>query len=177
MLIIGALSLFIWNQYESKNAENASEEILSKIVDHMDDDAIPDPYNPNMTVVEIDGYGYIGYIELPKLDINLPVMSEWDDTRMKIAPCRYYGSTKTNNLVIAAHNYLSHFGRISKLDVGDEVIFTDMDKITTHYEVAAIDILSNTAVEEMTNDEYDLTLFTCTYGGASRITIRCERIK
>jgi hypothetical protein len=25
----------------------------------------------------------------------------------------------------------------------------------------------------MTDGEYDLTLFTCTYGGKSRVTVRC----
>lgn len=175
VLIFGALSLFVWNQYEAEKAKNASAEIRSEIDNSMGDN-IPNPYNQEMTVVEIDGYGYIGYLDIPKLNISLPVMSEWDYTRMKIAPCRYYGSTKTNNLVIAAHNYSSHFGRLLRLKVGDEIAFTDMDKVTTRYEVAAVDILAKTAVEEMVNDEYDLTLFTCTYGGENRVTVRCERV-
>jgi sortase A len=32
-------------------------------------------------------------------------------------------------------------------------------------------------VEEMESDEWDLTLFTCTIGGKSRVTIRCERVQ
>ena len=36
-------------------------------------------------------------------------------------------------------------------------------------------VVSFTAVEEMTAGEYDLTLFTCTYGGQSRVTVRCDR--
>ena len=74
-----------------------------------------------------------------------------------------------------AHNYDSHFGPISKLEIGDSVIFVDMDGNTITYEVVGKDILAPTAVEEMTSGAFDLTLFTCTYGGASRVTVYCDR--
>lgn len=102
-------------------------------------------------------------------------MSEWDYTRLKIAPYRYVGSTKTDNLVIAAHNYERHFGTISSLKIGDEVYVTDMDGVVSSYQVAETDILQPTEVEEMTSGDYDLTLFTCTYGGKTRVTVRCDR--
>ena len=108
---------------------------------------------------------------------ELPVMAEWDDTRLKLAPCRYSGSTKTDDLVIAAHNYARHFGGLQTLQPGDAVWFTDMDGVVTAYEVAAVEVLQPTAVEEMTAGEYDLTLFTCTYGGRSRVTVRCDRVE
>ena len=41
---------------------------------------------------------------------------------------------------------------------------------------AAVDILDHTAVEDMISGEYDLTLFTCTYGGENRVTVRCDRV-
>lgn len=172
VLLTAALSLFLFNQDEAYKADKASQEVLEQ----MQFDGTPNPYNNEMTVVEIDGYGYIGYLSIPDLNINLPVMSEWDYKRFKIAPCRYYGSTKSNDLVIAAHNYFCHFGKIAKLKPGDKISFTDMDGIVTDYQVDAIDILSPVAVEEMTNGEYDLTLFTCTYGSQSRITVRCVRV-
>ncbi len=172
ILLTAALTLFLFNQDEAYKAERASQEILSQ----MHFDGTPDPYNNEMTVVEIEDNGYIGYLSIPELNINLPVMSEWNYESLKTAPCRYYGSTKTNDLVIAAHNYFSHFGKISKLKPGDEISFTDMDGIVTDYQVKAIDILSPAAVEEMTNGEYDLTLFTCTYGAQSRVAVRCVRM-
>ena len=50
-----------------------------------------------------------------------------------------------------------------------------MDGKVWKYEVAAVDILAPTDVEDMTAGDYDLTLFTCTYGGKSRVTVRCQR--
>ena len=120
-------------------------------------------------------YMYIGYLSIPALGLELPVMSEWDYNRLNIAPCRYSGSTKTDDLVIAAHNFAQHFGGLSGLTGGEQVIFVDMDNVVSTYTVVAVEILAPTAVEEMTNGEYDLSLYTCTYGGRSRVTVRCDR--
>ena len=59
----------------------------------------------------------------------------------------------------------------------DTVTFTDMDGNVTTYQVVGKDMLSPTAVEEMISGDFDLTLFTCTYGGGSRITIYCDRMQ
>lgn len=126
-----------------------------------------------MPVVTVNGYDYIGYLSLPSLGLELPVMSEWSYARLKIAPCRYTGSVYSGDMVLAAHNFSSHFGRLSELSPGDAVIFTDAEGNVFAYEVADAEILPPTAVEEMTAGEWPLTLFTCTYGGRTRLTIRC----
>ena len=180
VLILSALSLFLWNRREAEHAAEAAETILPQVVEQIAETAAeapvpPDPFDPTMTEAEIDGYMYIGYLSIPALGLELPVMSEWDYTRLTIAPCRYSGSTKTDDLVIAAHNYARHFGGLSGLSGGEEVYFVDMDNVVSCYTVVAVEILPPTAVEEMTNGDYDLSLFTCTYGGRSRVTVRCDR--
>lgn len=192
-LIFGALSLFINNQHEAMEAETASVNLLPQLMevieDHEDAATEPETYaqpvgtpidylDPSafeMTEVEIDGYAYIGYLSIPKLELELPIMADWDYTRLRISSCRYTGSVRGEDLVIMAHNYASHFGGLSKLSEGDSVIFTDMDGVVTMYEVVAQDILDPYAVEEMTAGDFDLTLFTCTYGGKSRVTVYCDR--
>lgn len=191
VLLLGALSLFLYNRNEQSDAAQAVEQVMPQIHIAIDEvlaetsrgDAseplIPpetQPPEPRMTEVEIDGYGYIGYLSLPTLGMELPIMSEWDYVRLKIAPCRYTGTTMGDNLVLAGHNYIRHFGPIRRLKVGDSVFFTDMDGVTTAYEVAALDVLVPTAIEEMTSSGFDLTLFTCTYGGKSRMTVYCSRV-
>ena len=74
-----------------------------------------------------------------------------------------------------AHNYATHFGKISQLSEGDQVIFTDMDGVMTIYQVVAQDILAPNDVQEIISGDFDLTLFTCTYGGKSRVTVYCDR--
>ena len=180
VLILAALSLFLWNRREAEQAGEAAADILPQVVEQIAETAAeapapPDPFDPTMTEVEIDGYLYLGYLSIPALGLELPVMSEWDYNRLNIAPCRYSGSTKTDDLVIAAHNFAQHFGGLSGLTGGEQVIFVDMDNVVSTYTVVAVEILVPTAVEEMTNGEYDLSLYTCTYGGRSRVTVRCDR--
>lgn len=134
--------------------------------------------NPEIPMPEktIRGENYIGTLELPTLELELPVISWWSGDRFQIAPCRYTGSIYTNNLVLAAHNYPAHFGRLRDLHIGDAVIFTDMDGNVFQFEVASQEILKPTDVEGMTASEWPLTLYTCTIGGSYRVTVRCDRV-
>jgi sortase A len=182
-LIIAALSLFIYNRSEADAADKTAEEMTAKVIDQIHDlenepegnkDAQQALYDTTMTVKEIDSYEYVGYLSIPKFELKLSVMSEWNYDNLKLSPCRYTGSTKSGDLVICAHNYTKHFGYLKDMAEGDEVIFTDMDGKTWIYQVVTVETLAPTAVEEMTNSDYDLTLFTCTYGGATRVTVRCD---
>lgn len=196
LLIVGAIALTYWNQKEDDTALESAAEIVPQLVRQIRNntdveevdpgtDVIPELQIPvellteedkKMTEVEIDGNLYIGYISIPALNMELPIMSNWSYAQLRIAPCRYNGSIRGEDLVLMAHNYKSHFGLISQLELGDEVFFTDMDGKTTGYAVVGKDILDPSAVEVMTAGEYDLTLFTCTYGGASRVTVYCDLV-
>lgn len=187
--LAAAVVLLCYNTLESRNAMESSRDILTQIQSRQEQqpEATADPYEDHvdtfdpaakeMTVKEIGGYDYIGYLSIPVLEQELPVMSEWDYDRLKIAPCRQYGSTKTDDLVIAAHNYASHFGRLSQLRAGDLLTFTDMDAEVVVYEVIAVDVLDPTAVDAVKNSDFDLVLYTCTYGGENRIAVFCNQIE
>ena len=188
VLLLAALSLFLRNRQEDAQAAASVEALLPQIHAQIaaaeaaadtavEDAAPPDPFDPTMTEIVIDGYAYIGYLSVPSLGLELPVMSAWDETRLKIAPCRYAGSTKSDDLVIAGHNYRRHFSPLKQLVPGDAVYFFDMDGVCSAYEVVVLESLPPAAVEDMTAGAYDLTLFTCTYGGQNRFTVRCDRIE
>ncbi len=129
-----------------------------------------------MREIQIDGHAYIGYLSLPTLELDLPVMSEWSYPKMKIAPCRYWGSVYLDNMVIAAHNYVDHFGRLGSIAVGDPVIFTDVDGNVFEYTVSELLQLNpNQTLNMVKGLDWDLTLFTCTASGRQRLTVRCVR--
>lgn len=128
-----------------------------------------------MPVKTVDGVDYIGVIAVPLLSLELPVASEWSYERLKTSPCRYSGSVYSGDMVLCAHNYSSHFGQIKTLKPGDAVVFTDVDGNVYNYEVAELETLQPAAVDEMKSGEWDLTLFTCTIGGQTRVTVRCDR--
>lgn len=177
VLIFAALALLVYNNYESKRAQETSDELMESlrvVIESETEETPVDPFDEEMKIKEIDGYGYIGYLSVPALNLDLPVMSQWDYGRLKISPCRYYGSTKTDNLVIAAHNYRYHFGYLGHLKAGDAVIFTDMESNVFSYTVDSVELLMPTDVDKVKDSGDDLILYTCTYGGAKRITVRCS---
>lgn len=129
-----------------------------------------------MAVKIVNGKPYIGVLAVPTLGLELPVIQEWSYPNLRVAPCRYVGSVYSDDLVIAAHNYISHFGNLKRLQPGETITFTDMEGNIFHYEVAVLETLEPTAVEEMTSGNWDLSLFTCTVGGKLRVTVRCEMV-
>lgn len=128
-----------------------------------------------MPTVLIDGQAYIGVLEIPKISLQLPIHAQCADALLRSAPCCYAGTAYQNGFVIAGHNYSSHFGALPQLTSGDSILFTDIEGNAFSYRVAGFETLGPSQTEEMTNSGYALTLFTCTYGGASRISIRCNR--
>lgn len=170
-----ALGLALFNVYDTFRAKKSEEKILAayNLKNDLDSDVLIDP-DMDMPEVELDGLSCIGTIEIPSLDIKLPVTSEFTYDLMKLAPCRYSGSAYKDNMVIAAHNSWFHFGRIHSLDPGSQVAFTDALGNQFVYHVAVIETLSPESVEEMTSSSYPLTLFTCTLDAKNRVTVRCK---
>lgn len=196
LCIIAAVALFMSNRHEDAMAGKQAEALLQEIheviptitepAEHIfsgykDSEVyIPDYIlNPDMKMpeIEIDGNLYIGTLYFPALDLELPVMSSWSYPGLKVSPCLYAGSVYKGNAVIAAHNYESHFGRLSVLEPGDTVVFIDANGNVFNYEVIVQEVLAPTAIDAMLDNDADLSLFTCTIGGASRFTVRCRLLE
>lgn len=180
LLLLAAMLLTIFNIIEAKNAERASKKVLPELEETIQsarEHLWEEEMNPDreMPTVEIDGYRYIGILEIEAIDLTLPVMEEWDYTRLKIAPCRYAGSIYQDNMIIAGHNYAKHFSPIKNLPQGTEICFTDVEGNEFHYTLEWIDVLEGNQTEQMLEGDWDLSLFTCTYGGGSRYVLRCSR--
>ena len=187
VLILSALLLLFHNRQEDRQAGERSQAVLEELRRVATDDATlpvgsltategPEATQvPEMPTVQIDGYDYIGTLTIPALELELPVMAQWDYDRLTIAPCRQFGTTQTNDLVIAAHNYTRHFGLLYELSPGDAVIFTAPDGAGIDYVVAEVRTLAPDEVEAVQNSGHALTLYTCTSGGVARTAVFCDR--
>ena len=131
--------------------------------------------NMEMPAETINGIDFIGVLRIPALE--LPIISEWNYPNLKSAPCRYSGSAYLNNLIICAHNYRSHFGKLKNLCEGDIATFTDMDGNVFTYKMVERETLLPKSIDAMESGDWNLTLFTCTVGGQSRVTIRFELVE
>ena len=193
LMILGAVGLAGYNFWDANRAREAAEQITDQLIDKIDesvkDEETAAPYvDPNtpMPVEVIDGYEYIGILEIPSEDLSLPVMNEWDYTRLKISPCRFTGSYYSDDLVICAHNYDKHLGRLLNIDLGVDVYFTNVEGLTIHYIVTNRETVEPTDVERMIENtgnsetsllDWDMTLFTCNLGGQTRCAVRCSRVE
>ena len=182
-LIAAALCLFGYNMNHVIKARSNLNEIMNTLAPEMEQriadaqisNVIPDyVLNPNIEMPEekIGNYYYIGVVIIPKLDIQLPVMTDWSDSKLNVSPCRYVGSVYTHDIVVCAHNSNVHFGNLKDLEVGDRITFIDISGNIFEYEMTEMVILLPTDVEAMITGDWDLTLFTCTPGGPSRVTCR-----
>lgn len=132
-----------------------------------------------MNTAYIEGYNYIGIIEIPSLGLSLPVGENFSYNQLDYTPCRYCGSYYTDDMVICGHNFTSHFGPINYLEPGASVVFITADGDRINYTVLERETVWPFQMERMTDpgdNLWDLTLFTCNNGGESRCAVRCARV-
>ena len=194
ILVLAAVGLTGFNLLQSHQAQQSSYQVVQVLeqklpltepsAEEKTDEIIPETQpdyvrfpNMEMPVVSVDGQDYIGTVQIPSQELELPVAAQWSYEALRSTPCRYQGSAYSDDLILMAHNYDSHFGKLRNLRIDDWVTFVDTDGNTFVYRVVEQEELPGTAVEDMAAGQWDLTLFTCTYGGKSRITIRCQRIR
>ena len=197
VLLVFAIGLAAYNLWSEQNAGRKSGEIVRLLSDDTaeasdDDEAVsghesyagntygedapmymlfPEMEMPSKTIY---GRDYIGVLYIDELGLKLPVLSELTYPGLRSSPCRYKGSAYEGNLIIAAHNYKTHFGNIKNLTPGSVIRLIDIDNNEFIYVVQTMETLSGTAIDEMEAGDWDLSLFTCNYGGTARITVRCS---
>jgi len=192
MMILASLMLFLYNIHQDKQAYRVSQETVSELqsmipaVDTAETEknfsgtevsllTQPAEKEEPIQLIEINGRLYCGYISIPALELELPVLNETDSSGLEASPCRYSGNANTNDLIIAAHNYSSHFGHISSLESGSEIFFTDCDGKIYRYITQSAESIKGTDTRNMSagaKEQWQLTLFTCDISGRNRITIR-----
>lgn len=199
LLIAAALFLTAYNLYDEQRAGQSAMQVIDQLEDLLPPKApketVTEPAGEQeapaffeqaplpeyvlcpdmeMPVKTIGGMDYIGVLQIPSLELELPIASEWNYPNLKTAPCRYSGSAYLNNLILCGHNYASHFGSLKTLSEGDIATFTDMAGNVFTYKLVEREILNPSDFAGMESGDWDLTLFTCTVGGQSRVTIRFE---
>lgn len=186
LLLLAAVGLSGYNLWQEQRAADAAETTLAELTAQIPAPgtvALPEGMFPDyevapemeMPTVAVASYDYIGYLSIPALSLELPVMSEWSYPNLKVSPCRYAGSAYEDGFVICAHNFKRHFGGLKDLSIGDAIQFVDADGNAFDYVVAEVGQLNPDDTREMLSKDWALSLFTCTLGGQFRVTVRCDR--
>ena len=129
---------------------------------------------PEVTGDPWAGYEVIGVVGLPDLGLSLPVLAGYTQDLLAVAPCRYTDdlALEPGQLVVAGHNYRTHFGRLGELAPGSRITWQNLDGVTYTYTVTEVTEIDAGDREALEQGDWDLTLFTCDVTRTRRILVR-----
>ena len=123
-----------------------------------------------------NGFVMVGYIQIPKTGVNLPVLEEVTKASLEKSVAILYGPglNKVGNTVIVGHNYRNglFFSNNKKIAVGDKIYITDLNgnKVTyvvyNTYETTPED---SEYMTRNTDGKMEISLSTCTDDSSGRI--------
>lgn len=137
-------------------------------------------------LLDVSGNGVMGYIEIPSINVSLPIYHGVEDTVLQIAVGHIEGSSlpvggPDTHCVVSGHRGLPSaklFTNLDKLETGDVFVLRVLDEVLT-YEVDQIHIVEPDDTERLVIEPgKDLcTLVTCTpYGiNSHRLLVRGAR--
>ncbi len=140
------------------------------------------------SILDVDGNGMIGYIEIPNVNITLPVYHGTNDDVLQIAIGHLDWTSlpvggMSTHCVLSGHRGLPSaklFTNLDQVKEGDTFVIRVLDEVLT-YEVDQIRIVEPAAVDDLMieNGKDYCTLVTCTpYGvNSHRLLVRGHRVE
>lgn len=185
MLVITALvlAIFIIKKYiEGNKIENNIQSVLQEIKKEKQS-------NPNQIDVikeideEIEGYKVVGIINIPKINIEYPILEKTNKESLKLSITKFWGEkiNQKGNVVLAGHNNLNNkmFGKIDKLENGDIIELTDSQMVAVEYQVFdkyVIDPNDINCIFPVEENTREVTLITCTNRDKNRLVVKAREI-
>lgn len=179
LCILLSMTWLAWNLVENYQAKQASDHVLSslKLVEKRDFDATDE----ELPVEKIDQTNYMGVLSIPDKNLYLPIAADYSFEQMSKTPTRYMGSYLTNDLVVCGHDNAVHFLALQTIAIGTKISLETVNGEKIQYMVTNREVIETTAVDKVSkgtgqDDDWDLSLFTCTQSGLARVLVRCKRI-
>lgn len=147
------------------------------------DDAELESYNQ---ILDVTGTGIMGYIEIPKINVKLPIYHTVEETVLQIAAGHMPGTSFPigeigSHAVISGHRGLPSaklFTHLDELDAGDLFQVHVLNK-TMVYEIYEVEVVLPEDMDSLriSSDRNLITLVTCTpYGvNSHRILVHAEQ--
>ena len=184
MLIIAALvviGLIIYNYVVSEQNDNNLAKVVTEIEEQFSNNANTNSIEPANE--QYNGYDVVGIIEIPSINIKYPIINKTNDTTMKYSITKFSGGeiNSIGNFTVAGHNNLNGtmFGKVKRLNIGDQIKMTDLYNNTVTYEIFEIysvdpnDVSVLNPVDENTRE---ITLITCTNGHLNRLITKAREV-
>lgn len=168
-----------------QSALDYNKTLLSRVNDYVLTEQQKERYQSELN---LSGVGIIGYIEIPKIDVYLPIYHGTDESVLQVGVGHLDWTSlptggESTHCVLSGHRGLPSatlFTNLDDLVVGDTFVLTVMNEMLT-YEVDQILVVEPTDTESLLIQEgKDLcTLVTCTpYGiNTQRLLVRGHRVE
>ena len=137
----------------------------------------------NKIITDYKGYPIIAKLEIPKIELETYVISEYSKQALEVSVTKFFGSNpnEVGNFCIAGHNYITKnmFHNLKKLSIGDTFYLTDTsnkEEIYKIYLVETVEPYETQCLSQKTNGKTEVTLITCTTDSTKRIIVKAVKI-
>ena len=153
----------------------------------LDDENITQDTTINQTEGDIlttyKGYPVIAKLEIPKIDLETYVISEYSNQALGVSVTKFYGGNpnEVGNFCIAGHNYITKnmFHDLKNLSIGDTFTLIDTNHHEGMYKIYSVEIVEpdeTQCLSQKTDGRIEVTLITCTTDSSKRITVKAVKI-
>lgn len=163
------------NQIKEKELINTVADIKVKL------EEIKESENNEKIITKYKGYDIVGIIEIPKINIEYPIINQTSDEAMALSITKFWGNNVNDigNFTMAGHNYFdgTMFSNTNKLNIGDTIKMTDLDGKTIEYKVFdkyIIDPNDVKCVQSVEENTREITLITCINGRNNRLVVKAR---
>lgn len=211
-LVVGAIViiglLVFWgieiykNYFATKEAEEAVSEFIADTVDKSSNETNETPTSVSLNVSDLEvvsndstnnkiakktykGFTMDGVINIPKIELTLPILARATEKSMELAVGINYGPglNKVGNTVIMGHNSSNgtFFSNLVKLKEKDIINITDNDGITVKYKIYKIYTTTPEDLDYYSRDtggKREISLSTCMTNDTShRLVIWAKEVE
>ena len=182
--MLAAAAVYLLQENEGiiaeQNAIKLLETVETKPVNVQAELYQTDGQEPQRVLNDMADYAVMAKLTIPKLELELPVITECSDEALKVSVCRLSGPIEPGegSLVLTAHNYRNgaHFGRLDQLDAGDRIVLMDVWGRKTAYKVSEALRIKPDDWAALNTDVSALNLVTCTDNANARLLVRCVSV-
>ena len=129
------------------------------------------------------GYPVIAKLEIPKINLETYVISEYSNQALGVSVTKFYGGNpnEVGNFCIAGHNYITKnmFHDLKKLAIGDTFTLVDTNNYEGIYKIYLVETVEpneTQCLSQKTDGRIEVTLITCTADSSKRIIVKAVKI-
>lgn len=164
-----------------KQRKNEEEKVEVNEKNSIEDTSVSQTDNSILTTYK--GYPVIAKLEIPKINLETYVLSEYSEQALGESVTKFYGKNpnEVGNFCIAGHNYITKnmFHDLKKLSIGDTFSLIDTNSNIVNYRIYLIETVEpdeTQCLSQKTDGKIEVTLITCTTDSLKRIIVKAVKI-